>query len=260
MMMEIQKYWSIRAESDTKNATTNDIYLRVLERKTLFDELQKLGCGSESSILDLGCGDGKTLEMLCSEFCCKGVGLDFSSAMIKLGTERVSSLELGSRLSFIVGDIKSISQYFEGQRFDFVLTDRALINLDSSDLQIKAIAEISSIIRSGGYYLAIENFVEGNEKLNILREQFGLPLIPVRWHNKFFEEKLFIEESQKHFVEIRKVDFSSLYYFATRVIYSKLCQLENKEPDYSHPIHELSVSLPQTGDFSPIKLFIMKKR
>lgn len=257
--MEIQKYWDQRASADTANATTNDIYLRVLERKTLIEELQRLGCGSESSVLDLGCGDGRTIEALSDRFDCKGTGLDFSQEMIQLAEERLSKLDHKKQLSFVAGDIRAVNQQFGGQQFDFVLTDRSLINIEDTAEQLKAIRDIAEIVRAGGYYLAIENFVEGNERLNELRGIFELPPIPVRWHNKFFEENSFIEEAQKHFSEVRKIDFSSAYYLATRVIYSKLCQIEGMEPDYRHPIHEFSVSLPQLGDFSPIKLFVMKK-
>jgi hypothetical protein len=58
---------------------------------------------------------------------------------------------------------------------------------------------------------------------------------------------------------VEQHDFSSAYYLATRVIYSKFCALEGTPPDYRHPIHELSTKLPAVGDFSPIKLFILGK-
>jgi len=257
--MEIKNYWNQRAASDTVNATTNDIYLRVLERQTLIDELQKLGCSPESSVLDLGCGDGKTIETLCAKFGCKGTGLDFSHAMVQLADERSYKLKSRLELTFVTGDIRKIKQQLAGQQFDFVLTDRSLINLEKSIEQLEAIGNIANLVRPGGHYLAIENFVEGNERLNELRKNFELPPIPIRWHNKFFEENSFIEEAQKHFGGVRKIDFSSAYYLATRVIYSKLCQVDGIEPDYGHPIHEFSVSLPQIGDFSPIKLFILRK-
>jgi len=59
-------------------------------------------------------------------------------------------------------------------------------------------------------------------------------------------------------VEVK--DFSSTYYFATRVIYSKMCQMRMEEPDYHHEIHQLAVQLPWTGKFSPIRMVVMRRK
>ncbi|MGO8822854.1 MAG: class I SAM-dependent methyltransferase [Desulfomonilaceae bacterium] len=258
--MKIKDYWNQRASEDVPTATTKDTFLRVLEREVLSEQLRFLGCNSVSTVLDLGCGDGNTVEHLWREFGCTLTGLDFSPQMIHLAEARILQERAQSNISFLVGDIINIDKLFKGKQFDFVLTDRCLINLESANDQFSVIRDIAEIVRDGGYYLAVENFLEGNNRLNELRQIFQLPPISVRWHNRYFKEQEFIDEASKHFEEIRKEEFSSSYYFATRVIYSKFCQLQGAEPDYLHPIHELSVKLPKTGDFSPIKLFVMRKK
>lgn len=255
--MKIKDYWNQRASEDAPTATTKDTFLRVLEREVLSKQLRLLGCNSLSTVLDLGCGDGNTVEYLWREFGCTLTGLDFSQEMIELAEARIME---DSNISFLVGDILNIDKLFKGNQFDFVLTDRCLINLETTNDQFRVIRDIAETVKDGGYYLAIENFLEGNNRLNELRQIFELPSISVRWHNRYFQEKEFIDEASRHFEEIRKEDFSSSYYFATRVIYSKFCQLQDAEPDYLHPIHELSAKLPATGDFSPIKLFVMRKK
>jgi hypothetical protein len=88
----------------------------------------------------------------------------------------------------------------------------------------------------------------------------GLPEIPVRWHNLFFNEDEFRSRVAGWFSEILFEDFSSAYYYATRVIYSAMCKARNEEPDYRHDIHKLAVDLPPLGkNFSPIRMFVLKK-
>ena len=61
-----------------------------------------------------------------------------------------------------------------------------------------------------------------------------------------------------HTSEIRNI--SSLYYLATRLIYSKICALENREPDYDHVIYQVGVELPVEGDYGPTRLAVLKRK
>jgi ubiquinone/menaquinone biosynthesis C-methylase UbiE len=256
--MEIKDYWNQRAATEPANATTNDVFMRVLERATLIEHLRRLGCGANSRVLDAGCGDGESLLALNDAFGCVLVGRDYSRSMIDLANDRLATRP-DARIDLAVGDVREVGDTFDGESFDFVSTDRCLINLESEEEQFRAIAGIARVLRPGGFYLAIENFVEGNDRLNELRRSFDLPPIAIRWHNRFFREADFVARVKEHFCTLQKVDFSSAYYLATRVIYSKLCALDGKSPNYRHPIHELSTKLPELGDFSPIKLFVLGK-
>ena len=71
----------------------------------------------------------------------------------------------------------------------------------------------------------------------------------MRWHNLYFREAEFAAPAAPFFDEITFKDFSSSYYFATRVIYSGMCKMRGEEPDYEHEIHQLAVTLPWTGQF-----------
>jgi ubiquinone/menaquinone biosynthesis C-methylase UbiE len=256
--MDIKAYWNDRAATDTANATTNDVFLRELERATLIDHLRRLGCTAHSRVLDAGCGDGATVFALREAFGCTLVGRDYSASMIDLARQRLAAAP-SPRIDFAVADVRRIDSELASEGFDFVSTDRCLINLETSDQQFAAIEALARLLRPGGFYLAIENFVEGNDRLNELRRLFDLPPIEIRWHNLFFHEADFVACAREHFRTVEKHDFSSAYYLATRVIYSKLCALEGRQPDYRHPVHELGTRLPAVGDFSPIKLFVLGK-
>ncbi len=256
--MDVKQYWTERAASDSANATTNDVYLRNLERATLVARLRTLGCSAQSRVLDAGCGDGQTVFALAAEFGCSLVGRDFAPSMIELAKIQLAN-DPNPHIDFAIGDVRRVADEFGAEAFDFVMTDRCLINLESEAEQYAAIEGIERALKPGGSYLAIENFVEGNEKLNALRTSFGLPPIAIRWHNRFFREVEFIERARARFRSVEKFEFSSAYYLATRVIYARLCAVEGVAPDYRHPIHADSVKLPPFGDFSPIKLFVLGK-
>ena len=256
--MSIKDYWDERAATTPKAATTDDVYLRVLERSTLIQQLTRLGCNNNSRILDAGCGDGATLLALQNAFHGQLTGRDYSASMIELAKQRFDSIP-DANIDLAVGDVRKLSEMFAPASFDFVSTCRCLINLETETEQYDAIGGIASQLKPGGYYLAIENFVEGNESLNKARALYELPAINIRWHNRFFNTRDFKTQAAKHFQHIEMIEFSSAYYFATRVIYSKLCAIEGKSPDYQHDIHRMSVDLPVMGDFSPVKLFILRK-
>ncbi len=130
------------------------------------------------------------------------------------------------------------------------MTDRCLINLTEPSDQELALAEIAAITRPGGYYLAIENFVEGHDKDQSCPRAIGLPQIPIRWHNKFFTHDEFLNSIAPHFDLVRSENFASAYYYATRVIYAKLCQDRGEHPDYLHDIHQFAVDLAPRALFT----------
>src|SRR5262249_9180307 len=123
-----------------------------------------------------------------------------------------------------------------------------------------AIAQIAKHTRAGGYYVAIENFIEGQERMNEMRRAAGLPNIPINWHNLYFREGEFVSSASRFFGEIVFKDFSSTYYFATRIVYSAMCQLRGEQPDYQHDLHKVAVRLPWIGQFSPIRMVVMRRK
>lgn len=257
----IKNYWDERArERLNTTATTDDVFLRELEIDTFIKTLRHLQLPNEAEILDVGCGDGYSTQRIAAglpEY--RFTGVDYSEGMIALAGQNARKAPQ-SAITFLVGDVLDLSQMRSGMPFDVVMTDRCLINLDSAEKQACAIGQIARRLRPGGYYVAIENFLEGQENLTRARGQMGLPEIPVRWHNRFFTEREWRQAAEPWFENIRFEEFSSSYYFATRVIYSAMCQMQGIEPDYRHEIHKLAVNLPVSGQFSPIRLVLMQRK
>lgn len=264
MKEAIKEYWEERAKQNatTPEATTNDLYLRELEISTLVKTLGGLGLATGGTVLDVGCGDGYTTVAVAEALTeLRFTGIDYSENMIAIGRQRISEKpQLKDRVTFGVGDATNLSPACGDLTYDAVTSDRCLINLESKEHQGRAIAQVARHTKPGGYYIAIENFSEGQNEMNRLRASVGLPEIPIRWHNLFFDEAEFTRVAESYFEAIEFKDFSSSYYFATRVIYSAMCQMRGETPDYRHEIHQLAVNLPWFGQFSPIRMAVMRRK
>ncbi|MBI4397613.1 MAG: class I SAM-dependent methyltransferase [Candidatus Omnitrophica bacterium] len=261
MSLKIKEYWNERAQAHTlsPSATTDDVYLRELEIRTLTQTLEALGLPQDCHFLDIGCGNGYSTMKLAGAFPrFSFTGMDYSESMIE-NAKKQHAVSSDANIEFVLGDITHPPSCMNARHFDLSLTDRCLINMETVEEQAQAIREIARLTKSGGYYIAIENFVEGHERMNHARLQIGLPPIPVRWHNLYFQEPVFLELIHPYFRHIRFTHFASSYYFATRIVYAKMCQLRGESPDYNHDIHKLAVALPFFENLSPIRMAVMQR-
>ena len=259
----IKEYWEERAKQywSSPAATTKDVYQRELEISAIIQTLHQIALPENGRVLDVGCGDGYSTLRVAQAVPGLFFGIDYSKNMIKIALERLESQpELKDRVAFEVGDVIELDKVCGDSFYDVVLSVRCLINLDSAESQLHAIGEIARHTKPGRYYVAVENFIEGHENMNQARRAVGLPAIPVRWHNLYFKEKEFVRGVEPFFEDILFKDFSSAYYFATRVIYSAMCQMRGESPDYNHEIHQLAVRLPWIGQFSPIRMAVMRRK
>lgn len=261
---KIKSFWNERANQYLNDpaATTDDVYIRELEIATIIQTFSEICMTKNKNVLDVGCGNGYSTLRIAQAFPeLHFLGIDYSKNMIKAACDRLEShSDLKNRVKFIVGDITELEKACHDSVYDVIITDRCLINLDSFEAQSYAIAQISQHIITDGFYIAIENFIEGHENMNSARNDVELPEIPVRWHNLYFKEEKFLEIVKRFFNVTALKDFSSSYYFATRVIYSKMCQMRGEEPDYKHEIHQLAVKLPWIGNFSPLRMAVLQKK
>jgi ubiquinone/menaquinone biosynthesis C-methylase UbiE len=262
-MDKIQEYWNERASEakGSPNATTNDIFLRQLEGAAVVGKLQSHQLPKGATVLDIGCGDGRTTLELAKYF--RDIhfhGVDFSSSMIAAALSNLSAdPELRGRVKFSSGDARNLKDAVGSVRYNAVVTNRCLINIPVKEGQYLALRQIADHLVDGGIFVGSENFNGGQRELNRLRLSVNLPEIPIRWHNLYFDEQVFLDECKNLFASAVLENFSSSYYYATRIIYSALCKIEDAQLDYGHPIHRVALQLPPFGDFSPIKLIVAVK-
>lgn len=258
---KIKTYWEEKAEEYIADprATTNEYWLRELEVKEITRAIKNIK--RKKTILDVGCGDGYSTIKIWKKFPQSNIiGIDYSQKMIRnanlfLRKEKIDS----PHIQFLVYDLLDLENF--GKKFDLVISDRCLINLPTREMQKRAVSKIAAVLNDKGHYIMVENFIEGHKNMNKLRKKLGLPPIPVRWHNLFFNENFLYNAISRHFNIITTRNIGSLFYLITKVVYSKLCQLEKKEPDYNHPIYSIAVELEETaGNFGPLRLLVLQKK
>jgi hypothetical protein len=101
--------------------------------------------------------------------------------------------------------------------------------------------------------------------MNQARGELGLPAIPQAHHNLWFEKAWFKETVAKSFeivdlsadAALPQENFMSSHYFVSRVIYPALSKAE---PRYNTAFVSFFNFLPPSGNFSPIQLFLLKRR
>ncbi len=245
--MNKKDFWNERAKFGELSGT-NDFMLEKLEIREIQQRVKE-----NTRVLDVGCGNGSVLMELAKNKKCSGVGIDFAEKMIELARRNCNF----SNIKFEVYKINDLS--LDIGTFDFVISKRSLCNLDNSESQKKAFNVISSLVNKDGYYLMIEDFKEGLDKVNFLRKQLGLYEIEMPWHNLFLVEKEVRKWGTKDFVLEEVVQLSGTYYFLSRVVYAKLN--EGEELRYDSEINKLSLKLPQDlTDVCVTKMYVWRKK
>lgn len=250
--MKKKDFWNDRA-SLGESAGTNDYLLKKLELELLRDRINP-----GSSIIDLGCGNGKTLFDLVESNDCTGIGIDFSQNMIKSAQEQMHSKGVNDCLQFEIGSLEDLPSGLG--LFDYAVTERSLINLDGMEEQYKAFKAIMKLVKPGGRYLMIESSRQGLERINELRKTLKLGDIETPWHNSFLdEEEVLTWQTDEYFLE-EVYPFSSSYYFLSRVLYAKLAEDSGEALRYDSAINLVAVQLPPVGDLGPARLWQWVKK
>jgi ubiquinone/menaquinone biosynthesis C-methylase UbiE len=211
-------------------------------------------------VLEVGCGNGYALELLSSvDGTDQFWGVDFTAELLSIARKR----QLPNCV-FMQGDARALDA--QPEFFDWVYTERCLINILDSDAQLEALRQIANVLKPKGYYLMIEGFADGLRNYNKARLECGLPEVKEALHNKNFErDEIFakirdlftiVEGSQLERYSIAS-NFLSSYYFVSRVLYPALTKGEvvrNSE------IAKFFSFLPPMGNYSTIQACVLQKK
>lgn len=243
------KFWDERAHlSDL--AGSNDFGIKNFEMSTIEKFIE-----DGMKVLDLGCGSGTSAFHFARNKDIDITGLDFSSKMIDQANFDMKDRGFDSnKMRFFVEDIKKISDspHIKNQKYDLVITERVIINLDSWDEQKKAILDIMEFVKKDGRYLMCENLQEGLDNLNKMRNKIDLEPIEKPWHNRYlFKNEI---ESINEVEIVDSIDFSSTYYFFSRIINAGVASIEKTSPSYDAPVNQLSFDLKDHLDLSNLNI------
>ncbi len=191
------------------------------------------------------------------------LGVDYVPEMVERALERRSSLpaEVGSRLEFRVGDVRELD--LDDDSFDRVISTRVVINLGERPEQARALGEYARVLRPGGLLLLSEATIQGLERLNALRSEWGLPAIGIPGFNLYLDEELLPEAAGPELELERVENFASSYFVATRLLKPLLANVSSADVDVADPDAEFNrwaAQLPAAGDYGTQKLFVFRKR
>lgn len=118
--------------SSTRSTFNWDRVIRVLE---------SLELKPSSKLLDLGCGNGRALDIL-KKYNINYTGLDLSENLIKLAKKKYPTYH------FQIGDL--LKTPFVDDTFDYVLSVATLHHIPSKEERLKAFKEINRILKPNG--------------------------------------------------------------------------------------------------------------
>jgi hypothetical protein len=143
--------------------------------------------------------------------------------------------------------------------FDRIISKRTLINIPTWEGQKEAILRIFRLLKPGGIFMMMEATLQGYQKINYLREKFGINRTNIRWHNNYFDEPRLMQFLGQFSKIIAKRNFSSTYYLGSRWLQPLILKLVKKEPSYDFWGNRAFSFLPSIGNFGIQVLFILQK-
>lgn len=164
-----------------------------------------------AKVLDAGCGEGEG-TLLYSTI--PGVvvhAVDCSESRLRKATER-----LKGRKNVTMKKVDFLEQYCLDNDYDFIVSQRFLINITEWRLQQRVLLDLMGHLRSGGRLILLEGSVQGADSLNEFRAAWGLDPIDVKWHNLFLDNHLLNEFMEKHDYTLIDHDGLGAYFLLTR--------------------------------------------
>ena len=149
------------------------------------------------------------------------------------------------------------------RKFDYIISKRAIQNVLSKKLQLKAIDKIGNFLKKNGLMLLMESSSTAQSNLNRIRKRFNLHKIVPPWHNLFLDDEVIKKHSFKNVQFIKMENFASSFYFITRVIYAAYAKIKKKQTNFINPLNLIATMVENKifkEDFSQIKMYVFKKK
>lgn len=217
-------------------ATTRAGTAKMLEIDALTRRMSAIGLGdAPAHVLEVGCGNGLNCFGLAARFPRMQLdGIDYTAEMIDAAREAAVANGFQDRSSFRIGNALELSAV-SGllAQYDVVFTDRCLINIESVELQMRAITGLAARVREGGHLIMIENSMATYERQNHCRTLLNLPARTPAAFNLFFDETRILPHLETLGLEVEIEDFISLH---DLMLYVLVPAINGGTVDYDHPL------------------------
>ena len=251
----IAKLWDDRASLE-EQAGTRDLIAKQLEVEAIAKYVK-----DGMRVLDAGCGNGVTALELARRFNVEVTGIDRSQEMVFAAMDlALPKSHLRGRVEFRPADVCDLPD--DLGMFDLIYTERTLINLPDQEQRNKAMVGLCKLLNPSGLYVMCENSREGLGRLNRMRAAVDLPEITPPWHNHYLDDDdmvVFTDAVRSLAVLEGTHDYSSTYYFLSRVVNAALAQQKGREPEYDSPINRLALELPPMGDVGQGRIWLWRR-
>ncbi len=223
------------------------------------------GSSGKATIMDVGCGNGYTLDVLSNKYPDQNyVGIEKSDELRSLASSRFVE---NNNVKIFEGDIRD-KDFAKTITADILISQRVLVNLLEKDDQKLALHNIINAVnspnswRSGGTLLFVECFLSPLARLNDARSEFDLQPISPAHHNLYLPDDFFEIPRLKPLQTDRLFTpphFLSTHYYVTRVLHPIFTH-DKPFKRNSEFVRFFSYALNQNaGDYSPLKLYMFEK-
>jgi len=231
-----KEFWNDFAEKSKNNVcgASGNSQLVEIENQFITSELESR---KTESLLDIGCGNGQRTLLFSKYISKKTIGIDYSEKMIHEAKILLNqqSESIKKKLFFEHNDVH---HFPNDEKFDVIISCRCIINQPNHETQLKLFERIHNSLNPGGSLILAEISKEGMDRLDILRNKFGLSPMQRRWHNLQIEEKKIFPQIERLF-NTKKINRAGLFYFISRVIYP--ASVYPAEPDSESKINEMAL-------------------
>jgi len=252
----IKDFWENQAKQHKTShaASWSDNFAVELEIRNIGVYVSK-----NSTVLDVGCGNGYSSFRQLERDPALIVGVDYSESMIRYAEEARQQHPQRAKIRFEIGDIRQLR--FPDASFDLVCTTRVLINLPTWEEQVVGINECVRATKSGGTVVFSEAFWEPLVLLNSLRSLKQLPPLVEHDFNRYLKKEKLEAHLKSLSLEFDCVDFSSVYYLGSRFLRELVTHIEDY-PGYSNPINKAFYELEleySGGGFGIQQAYVIRK-
>ena len=257
---QIREFWAeqAREHGQAPSASWSDRMVMELEVREISERLS-----DGDLVLDVGCANGFSTMRFAAHRRVRIRGVDYIPEMIEQARSSLAAFpgRLRGEVHFAQGDAMALPE--PSETYDKVVAIRVIINLGEWARQALALHECARVLKAGGTLLLSEATVQGWQRLNQFRREWGLPDIPMPPFNQYLDEKQVIEATAGELDLVDVVNFASTYYVGTRVLKPLLNQALGGVVDVANPNMEWNrwlSQLPAWGDYGTQKLFVFQKR
>lgn len=258
---EIRQHWTENARTYGTSfaASWNDKYAIELEIRTILQYLQE-----GDNVIDIGCANGFSTLHYAAERPLSLKGIDYIPEMIEHAKRQLQQLKpsLQADVEFATGNILDLTE--PNNHYDKAVVVRVLINLETWENQAQALGECVRILKPGGMLLLSEATLQGWQRINAFRTEWGLEPVPMPPHNTYLDERLIADYVPKLGADLKEiVNFSSTYFVGTRVLKPLIAKASGQpelEKQTDTEWNRFFSLLPAFGDYGTQKLFIIQKR